>query len=164
MPSAIANKEKGSGRMTPILGQMKAKEEEAADVNQGWWRVGLLFSAAEVGILASWFVSIAVVFLGLPPVEQTLVKLFETANVSLLGFVIQVALSTLIVVLIFPLIYVRVGLNTTDAPGLWLFLAFQNGFFSDALVGDLVSQFESEAGGSEQGIASLLVGVGPFLA
>lgn len=149
--------------MTAILGNMKAKEEEAANVNQGWWRVGLLFSAAVVGILASWFVSIAVTFLGLPPAEQTFAKLFEAANVSLLGFVIQVALSTLIVVLIFPLIYVRVGLNTTDAPGLWIFLAFQNGFFSDALVGDLVSQFESEAG-SEQSFLAFLVSVGSLLA
>jgi hypothetical protein len=148
--------------MSPKIREMKRQEEEADKVNQGWYRVILLFVAALVGILASRFVSIAVTFLQFPATDQTFGKLMEISGVSPVGFLVEFMLSVFIIILVFPLIYVRVGLNTTDAPGLWFFLAFQNGFFSDALVGDLVSQFREEDQAS-QGLILLLANIGSAL-
>jgi hypothetical protein len=138
--------------------EMTSQEEEAPGVTRGWVRVMYLFCAALVGILASFFTSIAVDFLQLRPKAQTFAHLLELSDVSALGLVVQVILSIVVVTIVFPLIYVRVPLNSTEAPLLWLFLGFQNGFFSDALVGDVFAQFQN-GGGTDQASLVLVVSV-----
>ncbi len=99
-------------------------------------RVGLLFLLVVLGILASWFWEIAWAYLANP--ESGLV------TGSFLSIIVRVLLAFIIAALTFSNIYMAIKEKEGEqSAALFIFylIAFQNGFFWDALLKTVQSSF-----------------------
>lgn len=99
-------------------------------------RVGLLFLFVVLGILASWFWEVAWAFLAKP--EAGLV------TESLLSIIVRVLLAFIIAALTFSNVYMAIKEKEGEqsaAKFIFYLIAFQNGFFWDALLKTVQSSF-----------------------
>ena len=123
--------------MGPVR-RMAQIEERAPTVNDGTPRVGLLFVSVVVGILANWVLGVSFYFLSLPTDEQTFPTLLSLFG-PLAGFAVRTLASLIIGGVVFFVIYMRINTNTSESK-MTYFLAFQNGFFWQAIFSPLLEQ------------------------
>jgi hypothetical protein len=123
--------------MRPVR-RMAEIEERAPAVNDGTKRVILLFVAVVIGILSNWVLSVSFFFLSLPTGEQTFSTLLSLFG-PLAGFTVRTLASLIIGGVVFFIIHTRINTNTSESK-MTYFLAFQNGFFWQAIFSPLLEQ------------------------